>query len=427
MPTHEDFLFYVWRHKVFNQQDIKTVDGQHLEIIENGILNTDAGPDFQGARIRVGDTEWAGNVEIHVRASDWRRHSHSSDKAYNNVILHVVHEYDQPAYRNDGTEIPVFQIGPHIHAGTEKNYKSLVENLNWIPCEKHLGSVDDLHLQSWLLRMLIERLENKSEEFFHTLHEYKGSWDDAFYISLARNFGFKKNALPFEMLARSLPQQILAKHKNNALQIEALIFGQAGFLQNDFEDDYHRGLSQEDRYLRAKYHLQPIDRSLWKFLRLRPQNFPTLRLAQFSALVFKSSHLFSKILDLKDCSALREVFKALPVNSYWSKHYRFGKVAGSVNVQLGTSSINNLLLNSVAVTLFSFGKYTNSDEIKDRAIQLLEDLPFEANEITRKFVASGIKMGRSDRSQALLHLKKSYCDLKKCLNCAIGTKIVNPK
>jgi hypothetical protein len=228
------------------------------------------------------------------------------------------------------------------------------------------------------------------------------------------------------MLARSLPQQILARHKNNPLQIEALVFGQAGFLEHDSEDAYHKSLCNEFRFLRAKYNLKPIDKYLWKFLRLRPQNFPTLRLAQFSALIIKSSHLFSRILEVNDINEVAKLFTDLPVYEYCLTHYRFDKEAEGVATQLGNSSINNILLNSVAITLFSYGKCTGNDAIQDRAISLLEIIPFELNQITNRFVEIGVKKGKADRSQALLHLKKSYCDLKKCLNCAIGIKIVNP-
>ncbi|MFD2162672.1 DUF2851 family protein [Paradesertivirga mongoliensis] len=210
------------------------------------------------------------------------------------------------------------------------------------------------------------------------------------------------------------------------MQIEALVFGQAGFLEEDLKDDFQEKLRKEYTFLRLKYNLKPVDRYLWKFLRLRPQNFPTLRLAQFSALVVKSSHLFSKVLEIKNSKGIFALFENLPVSSYWESHYRFGKDAEGVSVQLGNSSIDNILLNSVALSLFSYGKYTGSEDIRDRAVNLLETIPFESNQITKRFVEIGVKKGNADRSQALLHLKKSYCDLKKCLNCAVGTKIVNP-
>lgn len=426
MSFYEDFLFYVWQFKVFSQHNLKTVDNQPIKVIHPGALNRDAGPDFEQANLVIGDTEWIGNVEIHIKSSDWVRHNHTADQGYNNVILHVVYENDIPAFRNDGTPIPTLEIKPYIFPNIEAQYKALMQNLNWIPCEKHIAGIEDLYIESWLLRMLVERMEGKSKQFEEILNEYKGSWDDAFYITLARNFGFKTNALPFEMLARSLPQQILARHKNNSLQIEALIFGQAGFLEDEIDDEFHATLRKEYRFLKAKYNLKPIDKYLWKFLRLRPQNFPTLRLAQFAALIVKSSHLFSKIVEIKEPKKIAAHFNNLSVSEYWLTHYRFGKEAEAVPVQLGATSKNNILLNSVALTLFTYGKCTDNGVIKDRAINLLEIIPFEINQITQRFLEIGVKKGNSDRSQALLHLKKSYCDLKKCLNCALGTKIVNP-
>ncbi|MFD2162671.1 DUF2851 family protein [Paradesertivirga mongoliensis] len=213
MPIYEDFLFYVWQFKVFDQRELKTTDGQLVELIYNGVLNKNAGPDFQDAKLRIGGTEWVGNIEIHINSSDWDRHHHQSDRAYNNVILHVVYQHDKEVLRNDGSAVPTLELKKFIYPNIENQYQVLMQNLNWIPCEKQIARIEDLHLESWLLRMLIERLEQRSQQFIEILNEYKGSWDDAFYISLARNFGFNTNALPFEMLARSLPQQILAKHK----------------------------------------------------------------------------------------------------------------------------------------------------------------------------------------------------------------------
>lgn len=426
MHFYEDFLFYVWQFKVFSQQNLKTVDNQPIKLIHTGVLNRNAGPDFENAKLLINDTEWAGTVEIHIKSSDWLLHNHTTDKAYNNVILHVVYEHDTSVFRNDGTEIPTLEIKSYIFPNIEIQYQALMQNLNWIPCEKHIPDIKEIHLESWFERMLIERLEEKAVQFEEILKEYKGSWDDAFYIALARNFGFKTNALPFEMLARSLPQQILSRHKNNQLQIEALIFGQAGFLEDRLTDEYHEQLRREYLFLKAKYNLKPLDKYLWKFLRLRPQNFPTLRLAQFSALVVKSSHLFSKLLDVKEPDKIACLFKELPMALYWSNHYRFEKETEKTSAQLGDASIDNILLNSVANTLFTYGKYTNNDEIRNRAIDLLAIIPFERNQITQRFLDIGVKKGYSDKSQALLHLKKTYCDLKKCLNCAIGIKIVNP-
>lgn len=251
--------------------------------------------------------------------------------------------------------------------------------------------------------------------------------DDAFYVVLARNFGFKVNALPFEMLARSLPQQILARHKNNALQIEALVFGQAGFLSTEVSDEYPLRLQKEYLFLKKKYDLEPIDRFLWKFLRMRPQNFPTLRLAQFCALIVKSSHLFSKILEIQSVEEVRKFFRDTPVNPYWHTHYRFDIPANVNSAQTGDQSIDNILINTVSLFLFAYGKNMNTPKTVNLALELLEVLPAEENNITSKFKTTGVKISEAFTSQAVLQLKKSYCDKKKCLHCGIGNRLLNVK
>ncbi|MDF3076278.1 MAG: hypothetical protein K0S09_167 [Sphingobacteriaceae bacterium] len=425
MHFNEDLLHYVWQFRLFDKENHCTIDGEALEILAVGIHNKNAGPDFEQAKIRIGEETWAGNVEIHLRSSDWERHQHSSDRAYDNVILHVVYQHDQEISRPDGTKIPVLVLGGRIPSDVEQKYHGLMQNLNWIPCEKLLSGVDSFHVKSWLSRVLVERLESKSAEVNQLLQQYKGSWDDAFYVMLARNFGFKTNSAPFELFARSLPQQILAKHKSDASQIEALVFGQSGFLNQVLEDEYPRKLKDEYDFLGKKYNLQPIDAYLWKFLRLRPQNFPTLRLAQFAALVVKSSYLFAKVVEVKDVKALKAMFSELPVNPYWQTHFRFDKETGKSSPQLGDDSINNILLNTVAVFLFSYGRYMGKESYVNRALTLLESLPAETNHIIKRFSSIGLKPEQADSSQALLQLKKMYCDTKKCLTCGIGVKLIN--
>lgn len=394
-------------------------------VISPGVYNKDAGPDFTNVQVKISNTTWVGSAEIHINSSDWDKHHHTADKAYNSVVLHVVYEYDKPAFRSDGTELPTLEIKRYIKPGIEGRYKELMENLAWIPCEKQIGSVKEIHLQSWLLRVLIERLEEKSKEVFRLVDEHKGSWDDAFYILMARNFGFKVNALPFELLARSLPQHILSKHKNNILQIEALLFGQSGLLNGVEEDAYTGILVKEYHFLRKKYQLQSLEPHLWKFLRLRPQNFPTLRLAQFAAFILKSKHLFSQILEVTEIKKVAGFFKDIPVSPYWETHYRPGKIAAWMPGQMGQESINNILLNTVAITIFSYGKYTGNEEMVQRSLNILENLPFEINNITKRFKYIGIRPQNAGNSQALLQLKKSWCDRKNCLLCAVGAKIIN--
>lgn len=421
----EDFIYFIWKFRLFDQKQLQTVDGESVTVISPGIYNKDAGPDFTDVKIRIGNTLWAGSAEIHVRSSDWEKHRHNLDKAYNNVVLHVVFEHDMNVFRSDGTELHTLEIKNYISPTIESRYKKLMENISWIPCESQIGEIEPVHISNWLSRMLVERLEEKSENVIRLSEEFNGSWDDTFYILLARNFGFKINALPFEMLARSLPLQILTRHRNNPLQSEALLFGQAGFLQGTACDGYFEQLQAEYTFLRKKYALNPIEPFLWKFLRLRPQNFPVLRIAQFAALMQKGTGLFSKVLELEDPLKTRSLFSDLSVNPYWKTHSMPGRVTASRSCKPGKESVDNILMNTVAVILFSYGRFLGDQSLINRAVKLLESLPFEKNHITTRFTRIGIGKDDAAGSQALLQLKKTWCDKKKCLFCAVGAKIIN--
>jgi hypothetical protein len=421
----EDFLHYVWKFRLFDRTDLHTTDGEELEIFSVGIHNSDAGPDFQNARIRIGDTVWAGNVELHISSSDWQKHGHTSDNAYDNVILHVVYRDDQPLILPNGRRVPTLDLQNRIPDDLYNRYHKLIfGNQAIIPCEASIGAVDSLTMHNWLTRVLVERLEKRSEAVITALNLNRGDWEETFYQFLAANFGFKTNALPFELLAKSLPQITLAKHKNNPLQIEALIFGQAGFLTDNVKDEYPLKLKKEYEFLRKKYQLNPIENHLWKFMRLRPQNFPTLRLAQFAALVVQSNHLFSKLLEIKDVKGLRNLFTEIKINPYWENHYRFDAESVPSAKNLGQASIDILLLNTLALFLFSYGKYNQLQHYINRGLQLLEYLPNENNKITADFSTLGVKIKNAFESQALLELKNNYCNNKKCLHCGVGNKIL---
>nr|WP_238533695.1 DUF2851 family protein [Pedobacter agri] len=294
MNFSEDFLHYVWQFCSFDHHKLKTADGEELKILHQGFLNKNAGPDFSNAKIIIGETLWAGNVEIHIKSSDWLNHNHQVDKSYDNVILHVVFENDIEIKRIDGSVLPVLVLKDRIARDLIEKYETLFLTLTDFPCIAQIGTVDQIHIDSFLSRTLIERFEQKTELVIATLNELNGNWDETFYRFMARNFGFKVNALPFELLAKTVPQQIYGKHKNNPLQIEALVFGSAGFLNDQFEDDYPLSLKKEFQFLQKKYAIKPLEVSIWKFMRMRPQNFPTIRLAQFAALIIKENHLFQK-------------------------------------------------------------------------------------------------------------------------------------
>ena len=424
MNFTEDFLHYVWQFRSFKHQDLSTCDGAALNIIHPGFLNNDAGPDFSNAKVKIGSTLWAGNVEIHIKSSDWLKHNHQSDLSYENVILHVVYEHDVVIKRMDGTALPVLELKSLIDDDLMGRYESLFLSVTDFPCIAQIKNVDQMVINSFLSRTLIERFEHKAAAVISTLMALNGNWDETFYRFLARNFGFKVNAVPFELFAKALPQQILGKHKNNQMQIEALVFGTAGFLEDEYEDEYPKRLKYEFRFLQSKYNIKPIEVSLWKFLRMRPQNFPSLRLAQFAALIMKANHLFSKVMELEDVTELRALFESLPVNEYWLKHYHFRKETAKVGIQIGKTSIDNLLLNTIALFLFAYGKQTGTERYMNRAIKLLESLPAEHNAITDKFEAAGVKIEHAFASQGILQLKKYFCDNKKCMSCGIGIKIL---
>ena len=421
----EDFLHYVWKFRLFEKNELVTAEGEEIEIFSAGIHNSDSGPDFHNARIRVGDTTWAGNVEIHINSSDWHKHHHTHDKAYANVILHVVYRDDEPIILPDGRRLPTLELHNRISPDLYNRYRHLIYgNQQIIPCEGSIRHVDDITLRNWLTRVLVERLEKRSVAVMKGIEVNKGDWEETFYQFLAAQFGFKTNAVPFELMAKSLPQLTLGKHKNNPLQIEALIFGQAGFLEDDLNDEYPQKLKEEYTFLQKKYDLKPIEKHLWKFMRLRPQNFPTIRLAQFAALIVKSNHLFSKVLDIKDIDSLRKLFTSLEVNLYWETHYRFDAASKPISKSLGQSSIDILLLNTFVLFLFSYGKYTQQEYFINRSLKLLEKLPAEQNKIVTNFDSVGIKVNTAFDSQALLELKNNYCDYKKCLQCGVGNKIL---
>jgi hypothetical protein len=341
------------------------------------------------------------------------------------VILHIVYHDDEPVFRKDGTAIPTIILNDRIPGELFQKYHNLINgDKQVIPCEANIGKIDELLIRNWLTRVLIERLQNRSIAVAERVSTNKGDWEETFYQYLAANFGFKINAVPFELLAKSLPQIILAKHKNNPQQIEALIFGQAGFLADDFTDAYPLALKTEYQFLQKKYGLKPLQKHLWKFSRLRPLNFPTIRLAQFAALVYQSNHLFSKVLDIKNYDDYSKLFTDVKVNSYWGDHYQFDKPSKPIAKNLGKSSVNILLLNTIVLFLFSHGNHLQQERYINRALKLLEFLPVEQNHIIDDFVRMGVKVDTAYESQALLELRNSYCNYKKCLQCGVGNKIL---
>lgn len=422
----EEFLHYIWKYKLL-YNDLKTTEGDSVEILNPGFQNTNAGPDFFNAKIKINDTIWAGNVEIHINASDWYLHNHQNDLAYDNVVLHVIFNNNTNIKRLNGLIIPQLVVDKCFDENIYQNYQNFIHNKNWIPCENLYKDVDEFIVSNWLEYLLIERLERKTLELREIFVRNNNNWEETFYQLLAKNFGFKINSYPFEILAQSLPLTYLGKHKNNEIQISALLFGQSGLLTVEFTDDYPQLLYNEYEFLRKKYKLQPIKPYLWKFLRLRPANFPTIRLSQFSDLIFKSTHLFSKLLE---CNKLDEIYNLFDVKThpYFDNHYLFDeKLILSKQKYLGKSAIDLIVINTIVPILFFYAETKDEKEFQNRAFDFLEKIEAENNSIITKWKKIGAKPQSAYQTQGLIELKNNYCSLKKCLNCRIGNELLNKR
>lgn len=426
----EDFLHYVWKFRLFNKVDLQTTSGEKLVILHPGTHNFHGGPDFMNARIRIGDALWAGHIEIHHKAGEWHQHKHTHDVHYKNVILHVVYRNDCEIFLHQPGDLPVFDISSYLRIDQWSHYESWLKSKTWIPCERQISQSDHLTWVSWKDRLIVERLEQKSDSVLAQLAKTGGDWNEAFYRLLARNFGFKVNADPMEMLAQSLPQAILAKHKSDPFQIEAMLFGQAGMLHEIFADEYPDKLRREYMFLQRKYALKMMNAAAWNFGRLRPSNFPTIRIAQFAALVCKSEHLFSTLLETENPTDVRAFFTA-EAHPYWNTHFRFDALSRADELQrikhtrrLGSDSLENILVNTVAVILFAYGRNRNEEQFIDRALRILEICDGEKNAITDNWRRLRVESKHSLDSQALIQLYNRYCTPKKCLDCMIGLKLI---
>ena len=418
----EDFLHFIWKYKNFDSKSLETIDGEPVKIIKTGEHNTHAGPDFLNSQIIIGDTHWAGNVELHLKTSDWVAHNHSKDPAYENIILHAVYEHDTATAIPENR--PLLELKNIISDSTIHKYDILKNQHHTIPCEPFIKDVDPIIKTSWIDRMLAERLEYKAEYIRQLLHQNKNDWAETAYQITGRNFGFKVNAEPFEKLTKVIPHKILARNKTNLHKIESMLFGQAGFLQEVYTDEYPEGMRKEYRFLAGKYNFTPNRKSEWKFLRLRPGNFPTLRISQFAALIYKSEHLFSKILEVTDIKKAMSFFD-IHASEYWKTHYTFQTPSASKsNASLGKESIYNLVINTVAPLLFSYGHIKNEPKYKDIAMDLLENCPKELNTITKSGENLGFNNKNAYDSQGLIHLRNEHCNKQLCLDCGIGAAVL---
>ena len=423
----EDFLHYVWKFAKFNTKELKTTAGEHLQIIRLGTHNQhESGPDFFNAQIEIDNQRWAGNVEIHLKSSDWYAHGHEKDDAYQNVILHVVWEHDVDIYRTDQTVIPTLILKDVVEASAEKNYHQLMQNqLKWINCEADFHSFEELKLKSWLERVFVERLEEKSKLIQQMLHQSKNNWDEVLFLMLAKNFGLKINGDSFLSIAKSIPFQVLQKCAQSQLQLEALLFGQAHLLEKkDVENPYFLQLKKEYTYLAQKFQLKNKAVLPVQFYGARPTNFPSIRLAQLASLYHQNQHLFSELMKAKSKKEIANVFH-LQLANFWQTHYTFEKESKPRKKQLSASFINLLIINTVVPIQFSFAKFTEDSALKNSSISLLNNLPGEKNKVIEKFNALRKDTATNAReSQAVLQLKKNYCDKHKCLQCNLGIELL---
>jgi hypothetical protein len=423
----EEFLHYLWKYSLYDMESLVDNEKNRIVILNPGEYNRDSGPDFFNARISVAGTVWAGNIEIHTKSSHFDNHGHQNDPAFNNVILHIVSENDKRVYNAKGEEILTAKIS--FDPAYYDKYISLINNPYIIACQDDIKQLDAILIRHWLNALIIERLQSKSDSILKIFSETGNDWDETFYRLLARYFGFRVNTEPFEMLATALPYRIIRKHSDSIFQIEALLFGTAGLLETGLfkealTDEYYRNLIKEYNVLSAKYSLQPLHGWLWKFSRLRPPNFPTIRLSQLAALLSISGGLFSRVLEAADINRIKGLFE-VSASAYWNDHFLFARKSRNVIKHTGSQAIEILLINSVIPLIFVYGQMRDNQEISERALSFLEEISPEENTIIAEWEAAGLFAESAFYSQALIQLRNEYCKKRKCLDCRIGNKIIS--
>ena len=420
----EQLLHYVWKHRLF-QSDLRTTDGVLLEILDVGSHNTDEGPDFFNAKVKVGDRVWVGNVEIHRSSDDWYKHKHDKNSVYNSVILHVVEFATNTVNNKAGLTIPQCEIKYSRHI--KDNIDFLLNSDVSLPCCNYLKEFPSIHLQGWLNALLLERQERKAGDIQRLLDRFNNSWTDVFYVSLSRSMGFGLNSDAFERLALSLPLNYILKQGGNPLQIEALLFGQSGMLEDvGIQDEYTQKLQQEYNFLKSKYSLKPLDKDIFRKLRIRPTSSPHIRIAQLASLLLNIQGLFSKILESKDVGQIRLLFH-VNASEYWQTHYQLGEESPRKNKYIGDGSLDVMIINAVVPVVFAYGRRLNDELYMDRAFDFLELIKPESNSIIKQFASHGIEAKNAYDTQALIQLKREYCEKRKCLYCRIGYRLLSEK
>ncbi len=423
----EEFLHYLWKYGLYDPDSLLDGEGKKIIVIHPGEYNRDSGPDFFNARLCIAGTEWAGNVEIHTCASHFDNHGHNLDPAFDNVILHVVGENDKQVFNTKGEEVLTAELvfDPVLY----EKYTDLINNPFVIACQSEIGCLDTFFIRHWLNALVIERLDEKSEQIMKIFSETGNDWEETFYRILTRYFGFRVNTEPFEMLASSLPFRIIRKHTDNRFQVEALLFGTAGMLDEGLfkealNDDYYADLLREYKILSAKYSLRPLHGWIWKFARLRPANFPTIRISQLASMLAVTGGLFSKVLEANDIIQLKDLFE-VSASEYWDDHFVFGKKSKSYTKITGSQATDIFLINAVIPAIFVHGRYRDAWEVCEKAVSFLEEIDPEDNSIIDEWQSTGVIAESAFYSQALIHLRNNYCKKRKCLDCRIGGKLIN--
>jgi hypothetical protein len=418
----EDFLHYLWKFKKFDTLNLKTFNGEEITIVNVGQYLELAGPDFFNAQIVIGNQKWAGNVEIHLKSSDWYVHHHERDSGYENVILHVVWEHDTEIFRSNNTEIPVLEIKKYVDAATIANYQSLMAPKSWIFCEKQLKEINEFTINNWQERLFFERLERKSKPIFELLTQTNQDWEAVLFCLLAKNFGLNTNGEIFLKIAQSIPFSIIRKESFEVENMEALLLGSSGLLDSEKEDTYFKNLKFRYFYLLHKYQLEKKIVEPVQFFKHRPDNFPTIRLSQLANLYHSQQNLFSKISTSTSVKSIYGIFEISAWN-YWQNHYQFDKESPKKKKKLSKSFIDLIIINTIIPLQFAYAK-SQGKEISEDLIQLLNEVASEKNVIIDKFSSFGIKSKNAFESQSLLQLKNEYCNKSRCLDCAIGMELL---
>lgn len=419
MHLTEDLLHFVWRKRLYDDRRLRTTDEQTVQVLHPGHLNHNAGPDFLNARLRIGELEWAGNVELHLKSSDWYAHGHQKDPAYDSVLLHVVIEDDQQVKDSNDKVLPSLEIGPRIDPGSLQRYAGLMSTLDDIPCHRQVAEVPSIKVRQWLDRMLVQRLERRSAEIAETTERLSGDLRTALYQALAANFGFKVNREPFQRLAEALPVDHLLKHRSQRLQVEAMLYGVAGLLHGKLKDEYPNSLKQEFEFLQKKFGLKTVETVQWRWGRIRPSGFPTVRISQFAALVCSLKTDITELLEMES----QEVWQHIAAHEYWKTHCRFDLASASGH-QLGAASVQNILINTIVPFTFHLAELRHKEDLKQKAFSILQELPPEDNRIVRRWASMGINAANAADSQSLIELRNVECAHKKCLFCGIGNEII---